>query len=193
MTVIDATGARQGSWMLRRWPTAFGVVFGASLLAAYWFGFAETERMSQVLTAAGLVYLGAAALKLRAAAWPLFAVTVVLITIGFLVPAFDPFWWMLGIAGVVVVVGLARGAVRPPWGMPLALGAMALIAVIAIMASRLEGPWAALVVAAGLLAHAAWDVFHHRTGRVVVRSMAEFCAVLDTLLALGIVAATLAV
>jgi hypothetical protein len=49
------------------------------------------------------------------------------------------------------------------------------------------------VVAAGLLGHAAWDVHHHRTGRVVARSLAEFCVVLDTLLAAAIVVATLAV
>jgi hypothetical protein len=33
------------------------------------------------------------------------------------------------------------------------------------------------VVAAGLLGHAAWDVYHHRAGRVVRRSLAEFCFV----------------
>ncbi|WP_136709284.1 hypothetical protein [Agromyces sp. H66] len=190
MTVTDAAGPQLGIRMLRRWPTAFGLVFGASLVVAYWFGFADTERMSQVLIAAGLVYLGSAALRLRTAAWPVFAATVVLITTGFLVPSFDPFWWMLGIAGLLVVVGLVRGALRPPWGMPLAFGAMALIVVVALAASRLDGPWAALLVAGGLLAHAVWDVVHHRTGRVVVRSMAEFCAVLDTLLAFGIVAVT---
>jgi hypothetical protein len=41
-----------------------------------------------------------------------------------------------------------------------------------------------------LLGHAAWDVYHYWTNRVVVRSMAEFCAVLDTLLAMAIVVAT---
>lgn len=189
MTVTESTRSFQGRRMLRRWPTAVGVVFAASLVAAYWFGFADTERMSQVLTAAGFIYLGAAALGLRTAAWPLFAFTIVLITVGFFVPAFDPFWWMLGAAAVLVAVGLARGSWRPLWGMPLALAAMALIAAIAIVASLLGQPWAAMLVAAGLLAHAAWDVFHHRRGRVVVPSLAEFCAVLDSLLAVGILAA----
>lgn len=192
VTVAQPTRPFLGDRMLRRWPTAFGIVFAASLVAAYWLGLADSERMSQVLTAAGFIYLGAAALKLRAAAWPLFAFTIVLITIGFVVPAFDPFWWMLGIAGALVVYGVARGSLRPPWGMPLAIGAMALIAVVAIVASLLGQPWAAVLVAAGLLAHAAWDVYHHRAGRVVVRSLAEFCAVLDTLLAVGIIVATLA-
>jgi hypothetical protein len=47
----------------------------------------------------------------------------------------------------------------------------------------------AYVVAAGLLGHAAWDV-HHRTNRVVVRSLAEFCLALDTALAMAIVIVT---
>jgi hypothetical protein len=46
------------------------------------------------------------------------------------------------------------------------------------------------LVAAGLLGHAAWDVDHHRTNRVVVRSLAEFCLVLDTALAVAIVIVT---
>ena len=45
-------------------------------------------------------------------------------------------------------------------------------------------------LAAGLFLHAAWDVYHHWTEKVVVRSMAEFCFVLDTLLALAIVIVT---
>ena len=51
-------------------------------------------------------------------------------------------------------------------------------------------PWmlalAAALLVAGLVGrriHAAWDVHHHRTGRVVERSLAEFCAVLDVLVA----------
>ncbi len=38
---------------------------------------------------------------------------------------------------------------------------------------------------------AAWDVYHHRVERVVARSMAEFCAVLDTLLAFVVLGVTL--
>ena len=175
--------------MLRRWPTALGVVFAASLAAAYWFGFAEWERLAEVLAAAGLVYLGAAALGLRSLAWPMFSIAFVLITIGFLIPGFTPFWWMVGIGVALVVVGLARGAVRPTWGLPLTAGVMLVIAVIVLTAMGLDRPWAAVLVALGLLAHAAWDVYHHRTGRVVVPSMAEFCAVLDALLGLGILVA----
>lgn len=49
---------------------------------------------------------------------------------------------------------------------------------------------AALLVAAGLFGHAGWDLWHHRTGRVVSRSLAEFCGVLDALLAILVLWAT---
>jgi hypothetical protein len=41
----------------------------------------------------------------------------------------------------------------------------------------------------GAARHAAWDVYHHWANKVVGRSMAEFCCVLDTPLAVAIVIA----
>jgi hypothetical protein len=41
-----------------------------------------------------------------------------------------------------------------------------------------------------LIGHAAWDAYHHRANKVVVRSFAELCFVLDTLVAVVIVIAT---
>jgi hypothetical protein len=48
----------------------------------------------------------------------------------------------------------------------------------------------AYLVAAGLLVHAAWDIYHHRTYRVVLGSLAEFCLALDAALAVAIVIVT---
>ena len=42
----------------------------------------------------------------------------------------------------------------------------------------------------GLLGHAAWDVYHHWNQKVVSRSMAEFCLVLDIALAVTIIVLT---
>jgi hypothetical protein len=61
------------------------------------------------------------------------------------------------------------------------------VAAIGLISNTVVG---AYLVAAGLLAHAVWDVHHHRVNKVVTRSLAEFCFVLDTLLALAIVIVT---
>lgn len=42
------------------------------------------------------------------------------------------------------------------------------------------------LVAAGLLGHAAWDAVHWHADKIVARSFAEWCAVLDIALGLGI-------
>jgi hypothetical protein len=49
-----------------------------------------------------------------------------------------------------------------------------------------------LVVGLGLLGHAAWDVFHYRRDIVVVRSLAEWCAVLDLFLGGAVIILTVA-
>jgi hypothetical protein len=189
----NPTAPRDGAAvrLLRRWPTAAGILFAAALSAAFWWGLSQTPHAAQVLTAAGVVYLGSAAVGSRRAAWPLFAVTFVIIGAGFAAPAFDPVWAMIVVAVVLVGYGVIRGSLRPTWGMPLQGLAMAVIAMIALGVTLLGEPAAGLVVGAGLLAHAGWDLHHLRSRRVVDLSMAEFCAVLDTILALNVIAVAL--
>ena len=188
MTAPAAPAAEGRGGLLRRWPTAAGIVLGAGLIALLATGRADAVDLVAVLTAAGLVYLGSAALKRRGAAWPLFGVTFVLITIGLLASRTNPTWWMLGLALILLVVGLVLRALRPAWGLPLQAAAMAVVIAVALVVAHLAPPWGALLAGAGLLAHAAWDIHHHRTERVVPRSLSEFCAVLDTVLGLALIA-----
>lgn len=191
MSTIASAPERRGTWIARRWPSLAGLAFGGALAAAYWVGFSTTVQAAQVLTAAGFVYLGSAALGARRAAWPLFALTFVVIGVGFAIPAFDPGWAIVVGAGALAVFGLARGAVRPGWGLPLQALAMAAIVLVALGVAALGGRVAALLVGAGLLAHAGWDVHHLRTRRVVASSMAEFCCVLDTVFGVALIVVSL--
>jgi hypothetical protein len=186
----SAENQRPSIWkrLAQRWPTAVGIGFAALVAIG-----TPVHYIAPIVTASGFVYLGSAALRRRAAAWPMFFVTFVLLaitnTLG-LTPVW-PSWWMLGIAVLLVAYGLIRGARHPSWGLPLQAGAMVLLVAMAITAVNVNAFWAGLLVCTGLLAHTAWDIYHYRSQRVVVRSMAEFCAVLDTCIALVILAATL--
>jgi hypothetical protein len=60
-------------------------------------------------------------------------------------------------------------------------------AAIALVVHHVIG---AYVVAAGLLAHAAWDAYHHVANKVVARSIGRVLLVLDAVLAVAIVIAT---
>ncbi|MBC3194717.1 hypothetical protein H7X46_27070 [Pseudonocardia sp. C8] len=184
MTDTTAPGRRPlARQVLDRWPAAAGVV--VAVLSA-----AAGDGAAPVLVAAGFVYLGAAAVRRRAAAWPLFWVTFVLMAASRFVPGLDPAGAMLAVAAVLAVAGLARGAARPAYGLPLQAAVLLVIGAAALAASAASPQVAALIVAAGLFGHAGWDLWHHRTGRVVSRSLAEFCGVLDALLAVLVLWAT---
>jgi hypothetical protein len=181
------TTSRPRSLVRRRWPTLAGLGF-AALVA---FDPVSGVELAPVLAASAAVYLGAAALQRPAAAWPLFFATVAVITVARLLDdRFEPTWVILAGAVVLLIYGLLRGAGRPGHGLPLQTVGLLGFGAAAAAALTITPELGAYLVAAGLLGHAAWDVHHHRTNRVVVRSLAEFCLVLDTALAVAIVIVT---
>jgi hypothetical protein len=188
------TGASKSRiWFAYSWPVIAAIVFAT--FVAFGSGRADHTDIAPVVTASAFVYLSAAALQHRVSAWPMFFVSVVVITFGSVVASLGSSWssWaMVGIAAALTVYGLLRGALRPPWGMPLQSVAMVVFAAAAIIAVHVTAVWAGLLVGVGLLAHTAWDIYHHRTDRVVVRSMSLFCAVLDSCLAVVVIAVSLA-
>jgi hypothetical protein len=176
-----------GALVRQRWPTLAGVAL--AVLTVY--DLSSGRDLSAILAASGLVYLGAAALKRPATAWPVFFGAFVVITATKLGPDLvDGTWIILGLAAVFLVYGLLRGALRPTAGLPLQTIAMLGFGGAAAGALLVDETFGAYLVAAGLLGHAAWDVYHHRANIVVARSMAEFCFVLDTLIAIAIVVVT---
>ena len=112
MKLVDAITAGQIDRQARqvlirladRWPTAAGIAL--ALLTG--LGIAGGADVAPVVTASGFIYLGAAALKRPAAAWPMFAVAFVVMTIGVLVgvdpscgcSASQQAWWRTGRRGV---------------------------------------------------------------------------------------------
>jgi hypothetical protein len=160
---------------------------GLGFAALVAFDLVSGVELAPVLAASAAVYLGAAALGRPGAAWPLFFATVVVITAARLADdRLEPTWVVLGGAVALGIYGLLRGAARPGYGLPLQT-----LALLGFGAALVVSPeLGAYLVAAGLLGHAAWDAYHHRVNRVVVRSMAEFCLVLDTALAAAIVTVT---
>jgi hypothetical protein len=181
------TEALPAKGLLRRWPSLVGICLAA--LTA--FDLSDGSELAPIVAASALVYLGTAALRRPGTAWLVFFGTFLVLIVAKLTGADDaPTWVLLGLAVLFLIYGLLRGAARPPEGLPLQAIAMAAFGAVAAIAVLVNGTVGAYLVAAGLFGHAAWDVYHHRVNRVVVRSMAEFCFVLDTLLAVIIVILT---
>ena len=190
MTDIQSTlqtDPKPQSVLRRRWPTLAGL--GFAVLVA--FDLASGVELAPVLAASAAIYLGAAALRRPAAAWPLFFATIVIITATRLADdRFEPTWVILAGAAAMGIYGLLRGAAHPGYRLPLQTMALLGFGAAAGAALMVNPDLGAYLVAAGLLGHAAWDAYHHRTNRVVVHSFAEFCLVLDTALAAAIVLVT---
>jgi hypothetical protein len=170
----------------RRWPALAGIAF-AALVA---IGMASGVEQAPVLTAAAMVYIGSAALQKPGAAWPLFLGSVVVITAVKLLGG-DATLIVLGCGVALGLYGLLRGAVRPGHGLPLQTVALLGFGAVAAVALFVDTDLGAYLVAAGLLGHSAWDLHHYRTNRVVARSLAEFCLLLDATLAVLIVVVTI--
>ncbi|HEX5202706.1 hypothetical protein ACFQS1_13065 [Paractinoplanes rhizophilus] len=176
---IQRHPATRGPWSpaARIALAAAGVVSAALILLDQ----GATARLPEVLAAAALIYAGTAAAGSARAAWPLFAVTCVVIGISRFAGGDPVATLVLLVPGAAALVWAALRGGRT--GLVLQGAGLAFFALIALAGLPGAG-WGAGIVAAGLLLHAAWDLAHLRLGRVVPPSYALFCLVLD--LALGV-------
>ncbi|MFC4020119.1 hypothetical protein ACFOW4_19535 [Micromonospora sp. GCM10011542] len=92
-------------------------------------------------------------------------------------------WTMLVLPGGYLLIGAARRTLRGPGVLATQLLGSAAWVALTLAAVAAGGRTAAWLVAFGWLAHAGWDLVHHRRARVVPRAYAEWCGVLDAALA----------
>jgi hypothetical protein len=92
-------------------------------------------------------------------------------------------WCVLLAAVIYLTWGTARGDLGNRRLLTAQTAAVLGFGAIALAAVAVDPATARSVLAAGWLAHAAWDVVHHRLGRVVPRWYAETCLVADLTLA----------
>lgn len=164
----------------RRWQRLWPVGLGVFVAAATAYRLDDPRDAAPLVAASGLVYLAAGASGRRSVAWIAFAVTFALIGVGKFT-GIDVLPWLLGLAAALLLYGLAERRLKPRWAFPLQATAMLVLGTTALLAFHLSPTAGGLLVAFALLAHAGWDIHHHRTDRVVDRSLATFCAVLDIL------------
>ncbi|MEU7677978.1 hypothetical protein AB0C42_24560 [Micromonospora taraxaci] len=100
-------------------------------------------------------------------------------------------WTMLVLPGGYLLIGLIRRTLRGPGVLATQLVGLAVWGTLTLVAVVVGGRSAEWLVALGWLAHAGWDLAHHRSGRVVPRGYTEFCGVLDAILAAVMILAIL--
>ena len=172
--------------LLDRWPTVLAI--GSFVLIA------DAESSPTVVAALGellvllpLVYLVSAKLERRSAAWPAAiiggAYVVGLRTLGLIQPATV----LTGLALCVLVWALLDGHLTRSGVFQLQVLGMVGFGFLALAGPLIDTDLGRFVVAAGWLLHGVWDLVHLKLGRVVSRSYAECCGVLDILIAAQLV------
>lgn len=96
-------------------------------------------------------------------------------------------WVMLGLPIAFILVGAIRGGLRNPRILAIQLVALASYVVLAVVAAGTDPQTAAWIVAGGFAFHSLWDAVHHWYDAVVPRAYAEWCGVLDLVVAVTIV------
>ncbi len=168
--------------IMHRWPTALGIAV-APLTA---FDLDDGTEFAALTVLMALVYLGAAALDRPWSAW---VVLLAGLPIAFFIPSASgavPSVALLVAALVFLALGVARGQWQRPGGLPLQSAGMLVFGSAALVALYVDMDLGGKVVAMAILGHAAWDAYHLLRNRVVSRSYAEFCAVVDLLLGTAI-------
>jgi hypothetical protein len=174
---------RWTGFLSHRWPTALGIALAA--LAA--FDVDDGLQFATLTVLLALVYLGAAALDRRWSAW-------VLLLAGLMLTSFIPSSSGIDLSVVLLVVaapvflvlGVARGQLRKPGGLPLQTVGMLAFGSIVLVALYVDPDLGGKLVAFALIGHAGWDAYHFLRNRVVPRSYAEFCIFVDLLLGAAI-------
>jgi hypothetical protein len=176
----------QGALRLR-WPTILGIATAVAVT----LNLSDGADLAPALAAMAVIYLAAAAVRRPSAAWPLFigALTVIL-AIEALVGDRAATWAFIGLAVPLMAYTVSSRTTRADRTLRSQAIAVIGFGVVAAIALRPSDDVGAYLVAAGLAAHAVWDAYHHWANKAVVRSYAEFCCVLDALLAAAIVILT---
>ena len=165
-----------------RWPTVLGIAV-AALTVFDLQGGTELVALTMLMP---VVYLGAAALDRRWFAWVVLLAGVAVLVV---IPASSqvvPSMIFLLAALVFLVVGVARRQLRKPGGLALQTVGVLAFGSTVLVALYVDPEMGGYLVAFALIGHAGWDAYHYLRNRVVARSYAEWCAVVDLLLGAAI-------
>jgi hypothetical protein len=169
------TGFRIGRFLLRRWPTALAI--GLELVS---WGIGLV-RAGQILPLLPALYVIVVVLRRRGASWPVLIASFGLLFLLQLQSWVNPTVAIVALASAIAAVGLFRRLDRSE--LLVQTAGLILFGGLALVGLIVAPEIARYVLAAGWFGHGLWDLVHLRRDKVVSRSYAEWCGVLDVLIA----------
>jgi hypothetical protein len=168
-------------WLVYRWPTWLALA-----CAALTFGPNDNDTvrgLAEFILLLQLNYLVTSVLRRRWIAWAGLPVSFA-VAIGLrLQDAVESSSVLVGLSAIVLLWGLSRSRLRGSRWFLIQAGGMVGFAAFALTALAVDPQLALYLTAAGWFLHGMWDFVHLWKDRVVARSFAEWCGVVDVLLA----------
>jgi hypothetical protein len=170
-TAHRAGPSRWVTSLAHRWPTALGALVAALTALDLDLNREFVTFLSALVIFMALIYVGAAAVDQRRAAWIIFLIGFVPVGVLRLLDATPALPALMLVAALgLLALGLARGSGRRAASFPLQAAGMLLFGALALAALALTPALGASLVAGALLAHSLWDALHLWRNRVVARS-----------------------
>lgn len=167
--------------LARRWPTLLA-------LAASVPGFAEPPNpvgviaLAQAMLLLPLWYVVVAAVARRSWTWFVLVGVIGLFVLLRMQDVVDPAIALLAVALAAVLWGTARGCLAQR-SFRLQIAGLAVFGALAVAGLMTAPDVGRYLVAGGWFAHGLWDIAHLRANAGVARSGAEWCAVVDIVIA----------
>ncbi|GAA2702269.1 hypothetical protein GCM10010412_100290 [Nonomuraea recticatena] len=131
-----------------------------------------------IIILAAMCYLAAAALGSRRSGWVMLGVAVITVVVA-KATGLDPTATLLAMGAGFAVYGFLRGSRIDRRELAIQSLGFAGFSAIALTAMMVDPLLAAHLAATAAIGHAIWDVITFYRDKVVERSLAEFCFVLD--------------
>ncbi|TDD71621.1 hypothetical protein E1262_05635 [Jiangella aurantiaca] len=183
------TSTAPAPWYARiaaRWPTALALTMSALTLG----GSATVDGMrafAEILPILPLLYVIVAKLENRRATWPTLIISLagVVVLRGF--DLLSPAIAIWAFALVVLVWSAVDGQLRRDGTFQLEAVGMLGFGALGLAGLVLDPDVGRYLVAAGWFLHGVWDFVHLKLDKVVARSFAEWCGVIDVVIAAELV------
>jgi hypothetical protein len=181
------SAARRWTAVVRRWPT--WLALGMTVATLGGSDVAEVvEGYGEALLILPLLYLLVAKLERRDASWPVLVAGFASIAILRLTGVVAPSVVFVGVAVVVLVWSVLGDEGGEPGLLRLQALGMVGFGALAVGGLAVDVDLGVYLVAAGWFLHGIWDFVHLRLDKVVARSYAEWCGVIDVLVAVQLLA-----
>lgn len=183
--------------LTNRWPTALALVSTAGGIAVMALLDRDAEVFGPLVAMMAAIYLMAYAIGRPVSVWVALVVMSALISVFQVLDGRDALGVHPGVAMAIVLVltwlwTVARRRHTDSGTFSLQTAGMVGFGTVTLVAAAVEPRAGVALAGVGFLAHGAWDAYHYRMNKVVHRTYAEFCGVVDlvTGTALVVVAAT---